>query len=145
MRRGSELTWSSESDSECAGSVDTTSVWWPAAASLTASDAARLVLPTPPLPLWPGKYAKFCHRNCAMWPVVTPGSTPLSLAPTKAQDDTDLQCQAIACVTPLVWTHLIMMYFRAVPAENSSKAVGLAATSSAVATCTTCDAALLLV
>jgi len=84
MRRGSVLTWSSESDSECAGSVDTTSVWWPAAASLTASDAARLVLPTPPLPLWPGNYTTFRHRNCAMWPVVTPGSTPLSLAPTKA-------------------------------------------------------------
>ena len=44
-------TWSSESDRLCAGSVDTTSVLCPAAANLTASDAARLVLPTPPLPL----------------------------------------------------------------------------------------------
>ena len=43
-------TWSRESESECAGSVDTTSVWCPAAASFTASDAARLVLPTPPFP-----------------------------------------------------------------------------------------------
>ena len=71
-------TWSRESDSECAGSVDTTSVWCPAAASLTASDAARLVFPTPPLPL-------------------------------------------------------IMMYLRAVPAENSSKALASAAFSSVAA------------
>lgn len=41
-------TWSRASDSECAGSVDTTSVECPAAANLTASDAAELVLPTPP-------------------------------------------------------------------------------------------------
>ncbi len=39
-----------ESDRECAGSVDTINVVCPAAASLTASDALRLVLPTPPLP-----------------------------------------------------------------------------------------------
>lgn len=43
-------TWSRASESECAGSVDTTSVECPAAANLTASDAAELVLPTPPLP-----------------------------------------------------------------------------------------------
>lgn len=42
------LTWSSESLSECAGSVETTSVVWPAPASATASDEEQLVLPTPP-------------------------------------------------------------------------------------------------
>jgi len=43
-------TCARESLRECAGSVDTTSVVCPAAASLIASDADRLVLPTPPLP-----------------------------------------------------------------------------------------------
>ena len=46
-----DLTWSKESDNECAGSVETTNVVCPAAANLTARDAARLVLPTPPFPL----------------------------------------------------------------------------------------------
>ena len=45
------LTWARESDSECAGSVETTSVWCPSSARRTAREAARLVLPTPPLPL----------------------------------------------------------------------------------------------
>ena len=44
-------TCASESDSEWAGSVDTTSVLWPSAANCTASAAARLVFPTPPFPL----------------------------------------------------------------------------------------------
>lgn len=44
-------TWARESLSECAGSVDTTSVVWPSSAKRTAREAARLVLPTPPLPL----------------------------------------------------------------------------------------------
>ena len=39
-----------ESESECAGSVDTSSVWWPAVANLTAKEDEREVLPTPPLP-----------------------------------------------------------------------------------------------
>ena len=43
-------TWASESPREWAGSVDTTSVVCPACAKRTASEAARLVLPTPPLP-----------------------------------------------------------------------------------------------
>eukprot|EP00955_Chlamydomonas_euryale_P104860 365596-Chlamydomonas_euryale.AAC.41 len=41
-------TCASESPSECAGSVDTTSTVWPSCASFTASDADKLVLPTPP-------------------------------------------------------------------------------------------------
>jgi len=44
------LTWDKESLSECAGSVETTSVVWPAAASFMAREADKLVLPTPPFP-----------------------------------------------------------------------------------------------
>lgn len=43
-------TCASESPNECAGSVETTSVVCPACANRTARLAARLVLPTPPLP-----------------------------------------------------------------------------------------------
>mmetsp|Transcript_10733 Transcript_10733/g.23071 ORF Transcript_10733/g.23071 Transcript_10733/m.23071 type:complete len:261 (-) Transcript_10733:1388-2170(-) len=43
-------SWSNESLSECAGSVDTTRVGRPSDANLTARLAAQLVLPTPPLP-----------------------------------------------------------------------------------------------
>mmetsp|Transcript_6672 Transcript_6672/g.18521 ORF Transcript_6672/g.18521 Transcript_6672/m.18521 type:complete len:246 (+) Transcript_6672:2038-2775(+) len=46
-----DTSWSNESDSECAGSVDTRSVVWPAFANLMASEAESEVLPTPPLPL----------------------------------------------------------------------------------------------
>ena len=42
---------SSESDSECAGSVERTTVFSPAAAQRRAVAAATLVLPTPPLPV----------------------------------------------------------------------------------------------
>jgi len=45
-----ETSWSSESERECAGSVETTSVEWPAAASATAREAESEVFPTPPLP-----------------------------------------------------------------------------------------------
>lgn len=45
------LTWARESLSECAGSVETTSVVCPSAARRSASEDARLVFPTPPLPL----------------------------------------------------------------------------------------------
>lgn len=45
-----DTSCASESLSECAGSVDTISVVWPAAARRTAKEADRLVLPTPPLP-----------------------------------------------------------------------------------------------
>ena len=47
---GKRLAWSSESERECAGSVETTRVECPASASFTASEAAELVLPTPPFP-----------------------------------------------------------------------------------------------
>ena len=40
----------SESLSECAGSVETSNVGWPAVANLTASEDEHEVLPTPPLP-----------------------------------------------------------------------------------------------
>jgi hypothetical protein len=43
-------TWANESLREWAGSVETTRVGWPLLANLTARLAARLVLPTPPLP-----------------------------------------------------------------------------------------------
>jgi hypothetical protein len=45
------LACARESLRECAGSVETTSTVWPSCASLTAREAERLVLPTPPLPL----------------------------------------------------------------------------------------------
>ena len=47
---GKPLTWPSESLSECAGSVDTTSVVCPFSTSAVPSEAEQLVLPTPPLP-----------------------------------------------------------------------------------------------
>jgi hypothetical protein len=43
-------TCARESPRECAGSVETTSVVCPSCAKRTASEAARLVLPTPPFP-----------------------------------------------------------------------------------------------
>lgn len=42
---------SKESPREWAGSVETTRVWCPDSANLSPKEAARLVLPTPPLPL----------------------------------------------------------------------------------------------
>ena len=64
---GSSLAWSRESDRECAGSVETTRVGWPSAASCTASDAALLVLPTPPLP----PSMKYLRSLPAVWKEVS--------------------------------------------------------------------------
>ena len=45
-----EMSCARESERECAGSVDTTSVGTLCAAMCVASAAAHVVLPTPPLP-----------------------------------------------------------------------------------------------
>jgi hypothetical protein len=51
MRRGVRLrSRLKASPSDGAGSVEMTSVRWPAAAQTTAMAAAHVVLPTPPLP-----------------------------------------------------------------------------------------------
>ena len=45
-----ETSCARESESECAGSVETRSVGCPAAANFTASEELHDVFPTPPLP-----------------------------------------------------------------------------------------------
>mmetsp|Transcript_3238 Transcript_3238/g.10731 ORF Transcript_3238/g.10731 Transcript_3238/m.10731 type:complete len:382 (+) Transcript_3238:85-1230(+) len=57
----------STSPRECAGSVDTMSVLWPASAALSASAAALLVFPTPPFPPTTTKRQLFVPAS-TIWP-----------------------------------------------------------------------------
>src|SRR5919197_882332 len=73
---------SKESPSECAGSVDITSVRWPSEAARAAVAAATVVLPTPPLPVNSRIRTRAPGRggtDPGSLPPVPPG--PLSLRP----------------------------------------------------------------